>query len=74
MKQWNIALRWVHFLFGLSISAYFFLLPAEGYSAAVNNVYKFGVIAVVCWTGFMKWQLPRFVRWRARRKGQQAAA
>jgi len=72
MKTWNTSLRWVHFLFGLSISGYFFFLPADGYSAAVNNVYKFGVIAVVFWTGVIKWQLPRISRWRQRRQIKQA--
>ena len=74
MKTWNNGLRWVHFLFGLSISAYFFFLPADGYSAAVNNVYKFGVIAVVFWTGVIKWQLPRISRWRQRNQTRRAQA
>jgi hypothetical protein len=74
MKRWNKGLRWVHLAFGLSISAYFFLLPADGYSDAVNNVYKFGVVAVVFWTGIIKWQLPRIARWRSRDKIKQARA
>jgi hypothetical protein len=72
MKTWNKALRWVHFLFGLSISAYFFFLPADGYSDTVNNIYKFGVIGVVFWTGVIKWQLPRIARWRARDRIREA--
>ena len=74
MKTANKVLRWVHLLFGLSISAYFFFLPAGGYSDAVNNVFKFGVIAVVFWTGIIKWQLPRISRWRARKRIKAARA
>ena len=74
MKTANKVLRWVHLLFGLSISAYFFLLPADGYSDAVNNVFRFGVIAVVFWTGIIKWQLPRISRWRARKRIKEARA
>jgi hypothetical protein len=74
MKTWNKALRWVHLLFGLSISAYFFFLPADGYSDAVNNIFKFGVIAVVFWTGIIKWQLPRIARWRSRNQIKRAQA
>jgi hypothetical protein len=37
-------------------------------------VYKFGVVAVVFWTGIIKWQLPRIARWRARDKIKQARA
>ena len=71
MKTANTVLRWVHLLFGLAIAAYFFFLPADGHSDAVNNVYS-GVIVVVFWTGIIKWQLPRISRWRARRRIKQA--
>lgn len=73
MKNWNSILRWVHFLAGLLISGYFFLLPADGYSDTVNNVYKFGVITFVFWTGVIKWQLPRIRRWNKKRKGAATA-
>ncbi len=63
----STVLRWIHFLFGISISAYFLLMPAEGWSDAVNNAYKFGVIGIVFWTGVIRWQLPRIRRWRATR-------
>jgi hypothetical protein len=68
VKNWNVTLRWLHFLAGLTISGYFFLLPADGYSATVNNVYKFGVVAFVFWTGVIKWQLPRIRRWSKARR------
>jgi hypothetical protein len=71
MKNWNVILRWVHFAAGISISLYFFLLPADGYSDTVNNIYKFGVIGFVFWTGVIKWQLPRIRRWT---KGRRATA
>ena len=38
MKSWNKILFWFHFSGGLSITAYFFLLPAEGYSDTVNSI------------------------------------
>ncbi|MDX1512014.1 MAG: hypothetical protein R3249_11745 [Nitriliruptorales bacterium] len=60
-------LRWIHFLLGLSVSGYFFLMPAEGWSDGVNNVYKFGIIGLVFWTGVIRWNLPRIRRWRATR-------
>ena len=72
MKNWNVTLRWLHFLAGLAISGYFFLLPAEGYSATVNNVYKFGVVGFVFWTGVIKWQLPRIRRWMKSRRAATA--
>lgn len=65
MKTSNV-LRWVHFLFGLTISGYFFLMPAEGWSSGVNDVYK-AIVGVVFWTGVIRWQLPRWRRWRAQR-------
>lgn len=72
MKSWNKILFWFHFSGGISISAYFFLLPAEGYSDTVNSIYKYGVIIFVFWTGFIRWNLPRISRWRAKRKTASA--
>ncbi len=72
MKNWNVTLRWMHFLAGLSISGYFFLLPSDGYSDTVNNIYKFGVIFFVFWTGVIKWQLPRIRRWSKARNAAKA--
>jgi hypothetical protein len=67
MKNWNKILLWAHFLVGLSISGYFFLLPEEGYSSTVNNIYKFGVVTFVFWTGIIRWNLPRIRRWMKKR-------
>ncbi len=68
MKNWNSILRWVHFLAGLSISGYFFLMPDDGWSDTVNNVYTFGVVSFVFWTGVIRWNLPRIRRWSKARK------
>lgn len=73
IKNWNVTLRWAHLLAGLAISGYFFFLPEDGYSAGVNNVYKFGVVGFVFWTGIIKWQLPRIRRWMKSRRAGAAA-
>lgn len=59
-------LRWVHFIVGLSISFYFFAMPSEGWSDGFNNLMKVAV-GFVFWTGVIRWQLPRYRRWRASR-------
>jgi hypothetical protein len=69
----STTLRWIHFLFGLSISGYFLLMPDSGWSDTVNTVYTFGVISIVFWTGVIRWQLPRIRRWRARQLRAAAA-
>ena len=61
--NWNEGLRWIHFLFGLSTSGYFFLMPADGRSDTVNTVYKFGIVSIVFWTGVIRWNLPNTHRW-----------
>ena len=71
MKNWNKILRWVHFLAGLSISYYFFFLPDDGWSDGVNNLYKFGIVGFVFWTGVIRWNLPRIRRWT---KGRSTAS
>lgn len=71
MKNWNKSLRWIHFIFGLTISGYFFLMPSEGWSDTINNVYKFGIVSIVFWTGVIRWNLPRIRRWS---KSRSAAA
>ena len=68
MKNWNSILRWVHFLAGLSISYYFLFMPAAGWSDGVNNLYKFGIVGFVFWTGVIRWNLPRIRRWSKRRR------
>ena len=69
-SQW---LRWVHFLAGLSISFYFFAMPAEGWGDTYNNIMKFGVVGFVFWTGVIRWNLPRIRRWRAKSKIQASS-
>ena len=71
MKNWNKILRWSHFLVGLSITYYFFFMPNEGWSDGVNNLYKFGIVSFLFWTGIIRWNLPRIRRWS---KGRQATA
>ena len=61
-------LRWVHLLFGLVISAYFLAMPDGGWPDWVTTATGNGVVAVVAWTGIIRWQLPRLRRWRARRR------
>jgi hypothetical protein len=65
--NWNKGLRWIHFLFGLSISGYFFLMPADGWSDTVNTVYRFGIVSIVFWTGVIRWNLPRIRGWSQNR-------
>ena len=67
MRNWSKILRWVHFLAGLSISFYFLAMPADGWSDGVNNVYKFGIVSFVFWTGVIRWNLPRIRKWSKRR-------
>jgi len=71
MRNWNKILRWVHFLGGLSIGAYFFLMPADGWSDGVSSVYKLGIVSLVFWTGSIRWNLPRIRKWA---KGRTASA
>ena len=64
--NWNKTLRWAHFLVGLSITAYFFTMPDDGWSDTVNNVYKFGIVSFLFWTGVIRWNLPRIRQWANR--------
>ena len=72
MRNWNKILLWAHFLAGLSISYYFFFMPAEGWSDGVNNLYKGAIVGFVFWTGVIRWNLPRIRRWTKRRAGASA--
>jgi len=74
MANWNTRLRWIHFGFGLMISAYFFPITMN---QDVNfwddrpqvTMFVGGVVmAVVFWTGIIKWQLPRIKKWNRNRK------
>ena len=66
--NWSKILRWTHFLAGLSISYYFLAMPSDGWSNGVNNLYKFGIVSFVFWTGVIRWNLPRIRRWSKRNK------
>jgi hypothetical protein len=59
-------LRWVHFIAGIAVSQYIFLMPEDGWSSGVNSAMK-GIVAFVFWTGVIRWQLPRYRRWKASR-------
>jgi hypothetical protein len=67
MKNWNKILRWVHFLAGLSISYYFFFMPAFFNDTATTEIYTFGIVSFVFWTGIIRWNLPRIRRWSKNR-------
>ncbi|TVP63741.1 MAG: hypothetical protein EA340_14270 [Nitriliruptor sp.] len=67
-------LRWVHLLSGMLISVYFLFMPEDGWSDTVNTVMGQGVVAFVAWTGIIRWQLPRYRRWRARRRASSPSA
>jgi hypothetical protein len=69
----STVLRWVHLLFGLLISAYFLAMPDGGWPDWVTTAIGNGVVAIVAWTGIIRWQLPRLRRWRARRRAKAAA-
>ena len=79
-RNWNTILRSVHLLFGLMISAYFFPITISGdvnYWDDRPGVTMFlgqVVMAVVFWTGILKWQLPRIKKWNRKRKKAAAEA
>ena len=78
-KNWNTILRWVHLIFGIMISAYFARITFTGNVNAwddqewVTMLVGQGVLAIVFWTGIIKWQLPLIKKWNRNRKKKQAA-
>ena len=78
-KNWNTILRWIHLIFGMMISAYFARITFTGDVNAwedqewVTMLMGQGVLAIVFWTGIIKWQLPRIKKWNRNRKKKQAA-
>ena len=79
-KNWNTILRWIHLIFGMMISAYFARITFTGNVNAwedqewVTMLMGQGVLAIVFWTGIIKWQLPRIMKWNRNRKKKQTAA
>ena len=78
-KNWNTILRWIHLIFGMMISAYFARITFTGNVNAwedqewVTMLGGQGVLAIVFWTGIIKWQLQRIKKWNRNRKKKQAA-
>ena len=78
-RNWNTILRWVHLTFGMMISVYFARITFTGNTDAWDNdpwVTMFvgqAVVAIVFWTGIIKWQLPRIKKWNRNRKKSKAA-
>jgi len=72
--KWDNLLRWIHLFFGFGISVYFGAITFSGDTEYWNNrpeVTNFvatGVLGIVFWSGIIKWQLPRIVKWNRRRK------
>ena len=78
-KNWNTILRWVHLGFGMIISVYFARITFTGDVNAWDDNPAFtmfvgqAVMAIVFWTGIIKWQLPRIKKWNRNRKKAKAA-
>ena len=70
----STVLRWIHLLAGLLISVYFLFMPDGGWPPAFETFVGQFVVALVAWTGIIRWQLPRYRRWRARRRAAASAA
>ena len=77
-RNWNTILRWIHLTFGMMISVYFARITFTGNTDAWDNdpwVTMFvgqAVVAIVFWTGIIKWQLPRIKKWNRNRKKSKA--
>ncbi len=67
-------LRWVHFLAGLNLSFYIVFQPDAGWGDPYGSFVKFAAVPFVFWTGVIRWQLPRYRSWRARRRGLAGTA
>ncbi len=62
-------LRWVHLGAGVLMSVYITFQPADGWGDPIEVVTKNALLPFVAWTGIIRWQLPRYRAWRARRRG-----
>ena len=56
--NWNTILRWIHLLFAMMISVYF---------GRITMFVRQIVMAIVFWTGIIKWQLPKIKKWNRSR-------
>jgi len=78
-RNWNTILRWIHLGFGMIISVYFARITFTGDVNAWNGHPGFtmfvgqAVVAIVFWTGIIKWQLPRIKKWNRKRMKTKAA-
>ena len=66
------ALRWVHLIAGTIISVYFLFKPDGGWPDGFEVFMAQVLVPFVAWTGIIRWQLPRYRRWRARRRADAA--
>ena len=79
-RNWNTILRWVHLIFGMMISVYFARITFTGDVNAwdenpeITMLMGQAVMAIVFWTGIIKWQLPRIKKWQRKRKKAKAEA
>lgn len=64
----STALRWIHVVAGVLISYYFLFKPDGGWSDGFELFMAQALVPFVAWTGIIRWQLPRYRRWRTRRK------
>ena len=75
----NTILRWVHLTFGMMVSIYFARITFTGNVDAwdadpwVTMLVGQAIMAIVFWTGVIKWQLPRIKKWNRNRKKKAAA-
>lgn len=78
-RNWNTILRWVHLTFGMMVSIYFARITFTGNVDAwdadpwVTMLVGQAIMAIVFWTGVIKWQLPRIKKWNRNRKKKAAA-
>lgn len=74
--KWNNILRWIHLIAGMIISVYFFAIVQfdHEWEPWVTDMVGQLVIAIVFWTGIIKWQLPRIKKWNKNRKRKAEAA
>ena len=79
-RNWNTILRWVHLTFGMMVSIYFARITFTGNVDAwdadpwVTMLVGQAIMAIVFWTGVIKWQLPRIKKWNRNRKKKSAVS